>query len=68
MVIDNFLQEGVAAGRSSATSKNYHIDDNKEMIAFGMMNIAGSCTSCCLTTGDYICILQYASHMVNSNR
>ncbi|CAL2249966.1 unnamed protein product [Prunus armeniaca] len=31
--------------------KNYHIDGNKEMIAIGMMNIAGSCTSCYLTTG-----------------
>lgn len=31
--------------------KNYHIDGNKEMIAFGMMNIVGSCTSCYLTTG-----------------
>ncbi|KAG5514492.1 hypothetical protein RHGRI_035786 [Rhododendron griersonianum] len=27
-------------------SKNYHIDANKEMIAFGMMNILGSFTSC----------------------
>lgn len=33
--------------------KNYHIDGNKEMIAFGMMNIAGSCTSCYLTTGPF---------------
>ncbi|PHU16441.1 hypothetical protein BC332_17646 [Capsicum chinense] len=31
--------------------KNYHTDGNKEMIAFGMMNIVGSCTSCYLTTG-----------------
>jgi sulfate transporter 3 len=31
--------------------KNYHIDGNKEMIAFGTMNIVGSCTSCYLTTG-----------------
>ncbi|CAL2249981.1 unnamed protein product [Prunus armeniaca] len=31
--------------------KNYHIDGNKEMIAIGMMNIAGSCTSCHLITG-----------------
>jgi hypothetical protein len=34
--------------------KNYHIDGNKEMIAFGMMNIAGSFSSCYLTTGIYI--------------
>ena len=45
------VQEGVAVGRSFAMFKNYHIDGNKEMIAFGMMNIAGSCTSCYLTTG-----------------
>ncbi|KAF5736803.1 sulfate transporter 3.1-like [Tripterygium wilfordii] len=44
------LAEGIAVGRSFAMFKNYHIDGNKEMIAFGMMNIAGSCTSCYLTT------------------
>lgn len=33
--------------------KNYHIDGNKEMIAFGLMNIAGSCTSCYLTAGPF---------------
>jgi len=33
--------------------KNYNIDGNKEMIAFGMMNIVGSFTSCYLTTGTY---------------
>ncbi|KAG5219286.1 sulfate transporter [Salix suchowensis] len=47
------LAEGVAVGRSFAMFKNYHIDGNKEMIAFGMMNIAGSCTSCYLTTGPF---------------
>lgn len=45
------IQEGVAVGRSFATVKNYHIDGNKEMIAFGMMNIVGSCTSCFLSAG-----------------
>lgn len=49
MVMD--IQEGVAVGRSFAMFKNYHIDGNKEMIAFGMMNMAGSCTSCYLTAG-----------------
>lgn len=44
-------QEGIAVGRSFAMYKNYNIDGNKEMIAFGMMNIAGSCTSCYLTSG-----------------
>ncbi|KAL9401466.1 hypothetical protein Peur_005315 [Populus x canadensis] len=47
------LAEGVAVGRSFAMFKNYHIDGNKEMIAFGMMNIAGSCASCYLTTGPF---------------
>lgn len=47
------MQEGIAVGRSFAAFKSYHIDGNKEMIAIGVMNIAGSCTSCYLTTGDY---------------
>ncbi|XP_020258988.1 sulfate transporter 3.1-like isoform X1 [Asparagus officinalis] len=45
------LAEGIAVGRSFAMIKNYQIDGNKEMIAFGMMNVAGSLTSCYLTTG-----------------
>ncbi|KAJ4727424.1 sulfate transporter 3 1 [Melia azedarach] len=47
------MAEGIAVGRSFALFKNYHIDGNKEMIAFGMMNIVGSCTSCYLTTGPF---------------
>ncbi|XP_008807263.1 sulfate transporter 3.1-like [Phoenix dactylifera] len=47
------LAEGIAVGRSFAMFKNYHIDGNKEMIAFGMMNIGGSLTSCYLTTGPF---------------
>ncbi|XP_004296670.1 PREDICTED: sulfate transporter 3.1-like [Fragaria vesca subsp. vesca] len=47
------LAEGVAVGRSFATVKNYHIDGNKEMIAFGMMNIIGSCVSCFLSAGPF---------------
>ncbi|XP_057959600.1 sulfate transporter 3.1-like [Malania oleifera] len=47
------LAEGIAVGRSFAMFKNYHIDGNKEMIAFGMMNIAGSCASCYLTAGPF---------------
>ncbi|ONK76536.1 uncharacterized protein A4U43_C03F29290 [Asparagus officinalis] len=47
------LAEGIAVGRSFAMFKNYHIDGNKEMIAFGMMNMAGSITSCYLTTGPF---------------
>uniref|UniRef100_A0A803NCX6 STAS domain-containing protein n=1 Tax=Chenopodium quinoa TaxID=63459 RepID=A0A803NCX6_CHEQI len=47
------LAEGVAVGRSFALVKNYHIDGNKEMLAFGLMNIVGSCTSCYLTSGIF---------------
>ncbi|XP_073153789.1 sulfate transporter 3.1-like [Henckelia pumila] len=47
------LAEGITVGRSFATLKNYNTDGNKEMIAIGMMNIAGSCTSCYLTTGPF---------------
>ncbi|XP_050372390.1 sulfate transporter 3.1-like [Argentina anserina] len=47
------LAEGVAVGRSFATVKNYHIDGNKEMIAFGLMNIIGSCVSCFLSAGPF---------------
>ncbi|KDP40223.1 hypothetical protein JCGZ_02221 [Jatropha curcas] len=47
------LAEGIAVGRTFAMFKNYHIDGNKEMIAIGMMNIAGSSTSCYLTTGPF---------------
>lgn len=47
------LAEGIAVGRSFSMFKNYHIDGNKEMIAFGAMNIAGSLTSCYLTTGPF---------------
>ncbi|KAJ1687345.1 hypothetical protein LUZ63_018735 [Rhynchospora breviuscula] len=47
------LAEGIAVGRSFAMFKNYQIDGNKEMIAFGMMNIVGSLTSCYLTTGPF---------------
>ncbi|XP_062200479.1 sulfate transporter 3.1-like [Phragmites australis] len=43
------LAEGTAVARSFAMSKGYHVDGNKEMIAFGLMNMAGSCTSCYLT-------------------
>lgn len=45
------MQEGVAIGRTFAAIRDYHIDGNKEMIAFGAMNIVGSCTSCYVATG-----------------
>ncbi|KAF8036439.1 hypothetical protein BT93_C2222 [Corymbia citriodora subsp. variegata] len=47
------LAEGIAIGRSFAILKNYQTDGNKEMVAFGMMNIVGSLTSCYLTTGPF---------------
>ncbi|KAK4791009.1 hypothetical protein SAY86_031422 [Trapa natans] len=47
------LAEGIAIGRSFAALKNYQTDGNKEMVAFGLMNIVGSFTSCYLTTGPF---------------
>ncbi|THU59105.1 hypothetical protein C4D60_Mb03t21490 [Musa balbisiana] len=47
------LSEGIAVGRSLAMLKNEQIDGNKEMIAFGMMNIVGSWFSCYVTTGPF---------------
>ncbi|KAG8044883.1 hypothetical protein GUJ93_ZPchr0008g12058 [Zizania palustris] len=46
------LAEGVAVGRSFAAMKNERIDGNKEMVAFGLMNLIGSFTSCYITTGN----------------
>jgi MFS superfamily sulfate permease-like transporter len=45
------LTEGVAIGRTFAALKDYRIDGNKEMMAFGIMNLCGSVTSCYVTTG-----------------
>ncbi|KAH0928773.1 LOW QUALITY PROTEIN: hypothetical protein HID58_014500 [Brassica napus] len=39
--------------KSFAMFKNYNIVGNNEMIAFGMMNIVGSLTSCYLITGPF---------------
>ncbi|KAH7547310.1 probable sulfate transporter 3.4 [Ziziphus jujuba] len=47
------LTEGVAVGRTFASLKNYQVDGNKEMMAIGFMNIAGSCSSCYVTTGSF---------------
>lgn len=44
-------QEAIAVGRSFATINGYHLDGNKEMVAMGVMNIAGSVTSCYVATG-----------------
>ncbi|KAG0492146.1 hypothetical protein HPP92_005544 [Vanilla planifolia] len=53
MVFSFALQEGIAAGRSLALLKNEKTDGSKEMIAFGLMNIVGSLTSCYLTSGSF---------------
>lgn len=45
------LTEGVAIGRTFAALRDYHIDGNKEMVAFGIMNLCGSVTSCYIATG-----------------
>ncbi|XP_026409279.1 probable sulfate transporter 3.4 [Papaver somniferum] len=47
------LTEGIAVGRTFASLRNYQIDGNKEMIAIGVMNMAGSGTSCYVTTGSF---------------
>ncbi|GAB2300404.1 Probable sulfate transporter 3.5 [Dionaea muscipula] len=47
------LAEGIAIARSFGILKNQQVDGNKEMIAFGLMNIVGSLTSCYLTTGPF---------------
>ncbi|KAG6546359.1 hypothetical protein Mapa_012400 [Marchantia paleacea] len=47
------LTEAVAIGRTFAAMKAYHIDGNKEMLAIGTMNIAGSWTSCYVATGSF---------------
>lgn len=48
----SICQEGVAVGRTFASLKDYQVDGNKEMMAIGLMNIVGSCTSCYVTTGS----------------
>ncbi|MED6167857.1 hypothetical protein PIB30_006505 [Stylosanthes scabra] len=47
------MAEGIAIGRSFAVVENTPHDGNKEMIAFGLMNMCGSITSCYLTTGPF---------------
>ncbi|KAJ0929414.1 putative SLC26A/SulP transporter, STAS domain superfamily [Helianthus annuus] len=47
------LTEGIAVGRTFAALKNYQVDGNKEMIAIGLMNMVGSCSSCYVTTGSF---------------
>nr|DAD32077.1 TPA_asm: hypothetical protein HUJ06_010928 [Nelumbo nucifera] len=47
------LTEGIAVGRTFAAIRDYQVDGNKEMMAIGLMNIVGSCTSCYITTGAF---------------
>nr|CAB3488500.1 unnamed protein product [Digitaria exilis] len=47
------LTEGIAVGRTFASLKDYQVDGNKEMMAIGLMNVVGSCTSCYVTTGAF---------------
>ncbi|XP_058004878.1 probable sulfate transporter 3.4 [Hevea brasiliensis] len=47
------LTEGIAVGRTFAALKNYQVDGNKEMMAIGLMNMAGSSSSCYVTTGSF---------------
>ncbi|CAD5186849.1 unnamed protein product [Musa acuminata subsp. malaccensis] len=47
------LTEGIASGRTFASLRGYQVDGNKEMMAIGLMNIVGSCTSCYVTTGAF---------------
>ncbi|KAB1205455.1 Low affinity sulfate transporter 3 [Morella rubra] len=47
------LTEAIAVGRSFASIRGYHLDGNKEMVAMGFMNIAGSLSSCYVATGSF---------------
>ncbi|XP_004490361.1 low affinity sulfate transporter 3-like [Cicer arietinum] len=47
------LTEAMAVGRSFASIKGYHLDGNREMLSMGIMNIAGSLTSCYVATGSF---------------
>ncbi|KAK5824209.1 hypothetical protein PVK06_018977 [Gossypium arboreum] len=47
------LTEAIAVGQSFASIKGYHLDGNKEMMAMGFMNVAGSFTSCYVATGSF---------------
>ncbi|GJP43544.1 hypothetical protein CLOM_g2992 [Closterium sp. NIES-68] len=47
------LAESVGIARTFASLYGYHIDGNKEMVAFGSMNLVGSFTSCYVATGSF---------------
>jgi MFS superfamily sulfate permease-like transporter len=46
-------QEAIAVGRSFASIRGYKLDGNKEMLAMGFSNVAGSLSSCYVATGDH---------------
>lgn len=52
MVPGSIYQEAIAIGRTFASTKNYQLDGNKEMVALGTMNVVGSMTSCYVATGE----------------
>ncbi|WJX62952.1 Low affinity sulfate transporter 3 [Trifolium repens] len=47
------LTEAMAVGRSFASIKGYQLDGNREMFSMGIMNIAGSLSSCYVATGSF---------------
>jgi len=47
-----FLYEAIAVGRSFSVINRYKLDGNKEMVAMGFMNVAGSLSSCYVATGE----------------
>ncbi|TVU48074.1 hypothetical protein EJB05_07697 [Eragrostis curvula] len=47
------LTEAIAVGRSFASIRGYKVDGNKEMIAMGFSNVAGSLSSCYVATGSF---------------
>lgn len=47
------LTEAIAVGRSFASIRGYKLDGNKEMIAMGFSNVAGSLSSCYVATGSF---------------
>ncbi|KAF8400769.1 hypothetical protein HHK36_014069 [Tetracentron sinense] len=52
-VFEHTEEEGIAVGRTFASLQNYQVDGNKEMVAIGVMNMAGSCSSCFVATGSF---------------
>ncbi|KAF8732845.1 hypothetical protein HU200_015192 [Digitaria exilis] len=48
------IKTGIMTGiLTFASINNYQVDGNKEMMAIGIMNMAGSCASCYVTTGSF---------------